>query len=254
MSRVLEFAGIRNFRHFGEYAARDGAMVRSGLFRSGHFHNATEADRQKLVDMRISVVADLRRPRERDNEPSNWGEGLRILQSDISGHKEPPHLRFIREGDMSLDGVAGWMRATYRRLPNEKGNQEVFAAGLRELATHGADEGFVVHCAAGKDRTGLFCALTLALAGVERDAIYDDYLMTNEAVDYDALVPMVQKRLKDTYGRDIPADAMRLFLGVEPDYLDEAFDEIGSAEAYVSGVLGLSDEEIAAIRANLIAR
>jgi protein-tyrosine phosphatase len=254
MSRVLEFEGIRNFRHFGEYATPDGAKVRSGLYSSGHFHNATEADRQKLVDMNISVVADLRRPHERDHEPSQWGEGLRVLQSNVAGHKEPPHLRFIREGDMSLDGVAAWMRATYRRLPNEPGNQEVFAAGLRELATHGAEEGFVVHCAAGKDRTGIFCALTLALAGVEREAIYTDYLMTNEAVDYDALVPMVQKRLRDSYQRDVPADAMRLFLGVEADYLDEAFDEIGSAEAYASGVLGLSDDEIAAVRAKLIAR
>jgi protein-tyrosine phosphatase len=253
MSRVLEFEGIRNFRHFGAYDARNGAKVRSGLYRSGHFHNATEADRQKLKDLNISVVADLRRPRERDNEPSNWGEGLRVLQSDIAGHAEPPHLRFIREGDVSLDGVKAWMRATYRRLPNEKGNQDVFAAGLRELATHGPDEGFVVHCAAGKDRTGLFCALTLSLAGVPFDAIVDDYVMTNDAVDYDALVPMVQKRLQETYDRLIPDAALRTFLGVEGEYLHEAFDEIGSAEGYIRDVLGLTDDEIAAIRANLIA-
>lgn len=254
MSRVLQFEGIRNFRHFGEYDACDGAKVRSGLYRSGHFHHATEADRQKLKDLNISVVADLRRPRERDNEPSNWGEGLRVLQSDIAGHKEPPHLRFIREGDVSLDGVKDWMRSTYRRLPNEPGNQDVFAAGLRELATHGADEGFVVHCAAGKDRTGLFCALTLSLAGVPFDVIVEDYVMTNQAVDYDELVPLVQKRLHETYDRMIPEPALRTFLGVEGDYLHEAFDEIGSAEAYVSNVLGLSDAEIASVRENLIAR
>lgn len=254
MSRVLEFEGIRNFRHFGDYTGRDGMRVRSGLYRSGHFHNVTDADRAKLDALNISVVADLRRPRERDNEPSSWGEGFRILQSDVAGHAEPPHMRFLRTGDMSPDGVANFMRATYRRLPNEKGNQEVFTAGLRELATHGPDEGFVVHCAAGKDRTGLFCALALALAGASKDDIYDDYLMTNTAVDYDVLVPVIHKRIEDTYDRKVPEDSMRVFLGVKAEYLDEAFDEIGSAESYVADVLGLTEDEIAAVRANLIAR
>ncbi|WP_421792860.1 tyrosine-protein phosphatase [Hyphobacterium sp.] len=253
MSRVLEFEGIRNFRHFGEYAACDGAKVRANLFRSGHFHNATEADKSRLADLNISVVADLRRPRERENEPSSWGEGLRILQSDVAGHAEPPHLQFLREGDLSREGVTGFMRSAYQRLPNEKGNQEVFAAGLRELATHGADEGFVVHCAAGKDRTGIFCALALSLADVGKDDIYDDYLMTNTAVDYDTLIPVVQKRLKDMFGRDVKEDVMKVFLGVDEEFLDVAFQEIGSAERYARDVLGLSDDEIAAVRTNLIA-
>ena len=132
MTRVIDFEGIRNFRHFGDYDARDGAKVRSGLFRSGHFYNATETDQQKLKDLNISVVADLRRPRERDNEPSNWGEGLRVLQSDVAGHKEPPHLRFIREGDVSIDGVSDFMRATYRRLPNEAGWRSKSACSAKE--------------------------------------------------------------------------------------------------------------------------
>ena len=254
MSRVLPFEGIRNFRYFGDYTGRDGTRVRSGLYRSGHFHNATEADRARLKELNISVVADLRRPQERDNEPSSWGEGFRILQSDVAGHAEPPHMRFLRTGDMSADGVAAFMRATYRRLPNEKGNQEVFAAGLRELATHGSDEGFIVHCAAGKDRTGLFCALALSLAGVSKDDIYDDYLMTNIAVDYDTLVPLIHKRIEETYKRTVPEDSMRVFLGVKADYLDEAFAEIGSVESYAADVLGLTAEEIEAVRANLIAR
>lgn len=254
MSRVIEFEGIRNFRHFGDYAGRDGARVRTGLYRSGHFHGASERDKARLKDLNISVVADMRRPRERENEPSSWGEGLRVLESDVAGHAEPPHMRFLRTGDMSAQGVRDFMRATYRRLPREQGNQEVFAAGLRELATHGPDEGFVVHCAAGKDRTGLFCALALSLAGVGRDDIYDDYLMTNTAVDYDTLVPLIHKRIEETYNRRVEEAAMRVFLGVDADYLDEAFDEIGPVENYMADALGLTADEIDAVRANLIAR
>lgn len=251
MSRVLDFEGIHNFRRFGEYTTREGGKIRGGLYRSGHFSNATATDKAKLKDLNISVVADLRRPRERNNEPSKWEDGLRILQSDIAGHAEPPHLQFLREGDMSRDGVTAFMRSAYRRLPNEQGNQEVFAAGLRELATHDAQEGFVVHCAAGKDRTGIFCALALTIAGADRADVYEDYLMTNMAVDYDRLIPMVQKRLKDTYDRDIPDETMKVFLGVDAEFLDVAFNVIGSAESYARDVLGLTSEEIDAIRANL---
>tara|TARA_R110002072_G_scaffold90929_9_gene203225 strand:- start:268 stop:1035 length:768 start_codon:yes stop_codon:yes gene_type:complete len=255
MSRVIPFEGIRNFRTFGGYSGRDGAQMRDGLYRSGHFSRATDADRQHLVDLGITHVTDLRRPQEREREPSNWAEdsGVYLLESDIAGHKEPPHLAFLREGDHSLAGIRDFMLSTYRRLPADPGNQKVFAAGLRALgeATTG---GFVVHCAAGKDRTGIFCALAQSLAGVARETIYDDYLMTNTAVDYDKVIPEVADAIESNYGRRIPTEEMRLFLGVDADYLDQAFDVIGDPRVYMREVLGLSDDEIANTERHLLAR
>ena len=255
MNRVIPFEGIRNFRSFGGYTGRDGAVLREGLFRSGHFSKATDADRKHLIDLDITHVADLRRPQERDREPSNWSEdsGVRVLESDIAGHKEAPHLAFLREGDHSMAGIRNFMMATYRRLPFEPGNQTVFAAGLRAL---GEDDtgGFVIHCAAGKDRTGIFCALAQSLVGVNRDAINEDYLLTNTAVDYDVLIPEVARVIETNYGRVIPTEEMRLFLGVDADYLDQAFDAMGDTRTYIRDALGLSDAEIASVERQLLAR
>lgn len=254
MSRVIAFDGIRNFRHFGEYGTRDGGSVRSGLYRSGHFARASESDLKQLTDMRLTLVTDLRRPLERDREPSRWDDVLnpRVLSSNIAGHAEPPHLAFLREGDLSQQGIRDFMLATYRRLPTDPGNKQAFASGFRALADHGEDESFVVHCAAGKDRTGIFCALVLELAGVDRDTVVEDYLMTNTAVDYDRLVPEVAANIAERTGRTVEEKSMRVFLGVDGDYLDEAFGVMGSAEDYMRIELGLGEDEIARLRAALV--
>lgn len=254
MSRIVAFEGIRNFRHYGEYDTREGGKVRKGLYRSGHFARASQGDLKQLTDMRLTVVTDLRRPLEREREPSRWDDVLnpRVLASDIAGHAEPPHLAFLREGDLSATGIRDFMMATYRRLPTDPGNKQAFAAGFRALADHGDDEAFVVHCAAGKDRTGLFCALTLALAGVDRETIADDYLMTNTAVDYDSLVPEVARNIADRTGREIGPDEMRVFLGVDADYLNEAWGVMGEPEDYLRDALGLTEDEIARLKTALV--
>ena len=109
-----------------------------------------------------------------------------------------------------------------------------------------------MHCAAGKDRTGIFCALAQYLAGVDRDAINDDYLMTNTAVDYDQVVPEVADAIEANYGRRIPPAEMKLFLGVDADYLDQAMGVIGDPRSYVREELGLSDDEISNIERRLL--
>lgn len=254
MSRVIAFDGVRNFRHFGDYETRDGGRVRGGLYRSGHFARASGEDRKRLTDMRLTVVTDLRRPLEREREPSRWDDVLnpRVLASDISGHAEPPHMAFLREGDLSAAGIRDFMLATYRRLPTDPGNKQAFAAGLRALADHGEDESFVVHCAAGKDRTGIFCAMVLELAGVERPTVVEDYLMTNKAVDYDRLVPEVAANIADRTGRTVEEDSMRIFLGVDGDYIAEAFGVMGRAEDYMRDELGLDDSEITRLKTALV--
>ena len=131
----------------------------------------------------------------------------------------------------------------------QAGNQSVFRDGFRALANGEADNGLLVHCAAGKDRTGIFCALVLGELGVSDADIMADYLMTNDAVDFDALIPNVQKSLKDGFGVEMPADEMRVFLGVQKEFLDEAHRVIGPRETYLRDVLGITDEERDALRA-----
>lgn len=251
--RVLRLEGVHNFRKFGSYALANGGSVRDGLYRSGQFSRATPADLETMDGLSIRLVADLRRPREREAEPSHWPQrpGVTVLASDHGGAAEPPHMVFLRESDLSAASIRGFMTETYRRLPFDPGNQWVFASGLRQLADSRPEDGFIVHCAAGKDRTGLFCALLLTAIGVDEEAVREDYLMTNTAVDYDRLVPAVRKRLEETLGKTADDAALRAFLGVDAAYYDAAMETIGDQPAYLRDALGLEDDVIERLRENL---
>lgn len=253
--RVLPLSGVYNFRRFGAYETLQGTMVRDGLYRSGQFSRATQDDHAIMDDLNIKVVADLRRPREREAEPSHWPERehVTVLASDHAGHAEPPHLVFLRESDLSLDSIRGFMTETYRRLPFDKGNKAVFKAGFEALAQSEADDGFIVHCAAGKDRTGIFCAFLLMELGVDAETAREDYMMTNTAVDYDELAPIFAKRIKDGLGKDVGDQEIRAFLGVDGNYLSAALEEVGDPRVYLREELGLSEGTLAALHARLIA-
>ncbi len=250
MNRVTPLEGVHNFRHFHGYDAADGARVREGLFRSGHFSRSTQADRDLIAELGIAVIADLRRPRERQNEPSNWPqvEPFRIIESDEDDNSEPPHMQFLRKGDLSAPAVRGYMLSAYRRIPQEAGNQAVFREGFKALASGEADSGFLVHCAAGKDRTGIFCALVLDELGVDRDTIFEDYLLTNTAVDFDSLIPKVQERMSEQLDKPVDEAALRTFLGVDADLLAQAYEVIGDRGRYLTETLGISEAERAALR------
>lgn len=229
--------------------------MRPGLYRSGHQSRATEADWQRIRDLGIKVVADLRKPRERTHEPCVWPEemGVRIIASDLGDAGEPPHLAFLRKGLHTPEAVREYMLSAYRRIPMEAGNQEVYREGYRALASGEADGGFLVHCAAGKDRTGIFCALILDELGVDRDTVMDDYLLTNRAVDFDSLIPRIRERTLAQLGQAMPDAAMQIFLGVDADYLVEAFRTMGDTGRYVTEQLGISEAERQALRERWLA-
>ena len=253
--RVLPLAGVHNFRRFGAYDGADGRAVSDRLYRSGQFSRATPDDRQRLSALNIKVVADLRRPSERDAEPSFWPEepGVQVIESDHGGPAEAPHLRFLREADLTFESIRQFMTETYRRLPFDEGNQHVFREGMKALAEGDDDHGFVVHCAAGKDRTGIFCALVLWELGVDHDTVVEDYLMTNRAVDFDTIAAVMRERLSAKYGRTFRDPELKAFLGVDGDYLDAALEVMGDPKAYLREELGLDEAVLARLRDRLLA-
>jgi len=254
-TRVFPLSGVHNFRRFGAYTAEDGRTVADRLYRSGQFSRATDDDRATLAGLGVKTVADLRRPSERELEPSHWPQvaGVRVIESDHAGPAEAPHMRFLREADLTFDSIRGFMTETYRRLPFDEGNQHVFREGIRALASGADDEAFVVHCAAGKDRTGIFCALVLWEVGVDHDTVVDDYLMTNRVVDFDRIAAVMRERLSAKYGREFGDAELKAFLGVDGDYLVAALEAMGEPKAYLRGELGLTEAELSAMRDRLLA-
>ena len=207
-----------------------------------------------MGDLNIKVVADLRRPSEREAEPSYWPDepGVRVIESQFGGPAEAPHLRFLREEELTFDSIRQFMTETYRRLPFDEGNQFVFKEGIKALAAGEDGDGFIVHCAAGKDRTGIFCALILWELGVDDETVLDDYLMTNTAVDFELIAKVMRERLSAKYKREFGDAELKAFLGVSEDYMRAALDEMGDPRTYIREGLGIDDKTLDQMRQRLL--
>jgi protein-tyrosine phosphatase len=256
--RLVNFDRILNFRDFGGWDAADGARVARGkLYRSASFHEATDADVEKLNAMGLRFLVDLRRPEERTHEPSRWSnESCRVIFTDEgvgAGPSLPPHLVALLQSDLSPQATRDYMTSLYREIPYDLRLVRLYRDWFTELGEGGAG---VIHCAAGKDRTGIGCALTLLALGVDEDAVFADYEFTNQAVDLERRMPRIQARMEERLSRKLDPEALRPMLGVELGYLHAALDEInersGSVERYLNDVLGVGDVERTQLRQRVL--
>ncbi|MBU2379892.1 MAG: tyrosine-protein phosphatase [Alphaproteobacteria bacterium] len=254
-SRIHAFDALDNFRDYGGYGAAAGAALKTGrLFRSAHHASVTQADLDRLAALDVGAVVDLRRPVERRRQPSRRPANFtgQVLESDLDEAGEAPHITFLKSADLTPDSGRRFMTATYRQLPFAPAHLDLFARYFRVLGE--SDRPVLIHCAAGKDRTGMLAALTHHLLGVAHDDLMEDYLLTNTAVDLVGRAPAIAEQLKGFTGRTASHDAVVAFMGVEAAYLDAAFDAIrdrhGSVDGYLEQALGVD----AALRDRIGAR
>ncbi|MET3473445.1 protein tyrosine/serine phosphatase [Novosphingobium sp. 1529] len=249
---------INNFRDFGGFDTVHGAKVaQRRLLRSAHGHRASEADLAGLRRLGLAMVTDLRRAEERLLQPSAWlGQpGLVIVDSGApaGGHATalPPHIAALLESRSSAVGMRDFLKRHYGEIPYEPAYVDLFSRYFAALARGGG--AMLIHCSAGKDRTGILASLTLHLLGVHRDDILRDYLRTNTMSAIAERLPNVKARLEAQYGPGIDAAALEALLRVEPDYLAQMYQSItarsSSLDAYLADVLGVD----ALLRARLLA-
>jgi protein tyrosine/serine phosphatase len=244
MTRQIAFEGIENFRDFGGYATACGRGLKSGrLYRSGHHARASEADVARLKALGIGVVVDLRRPNERERDPSPHRErlGAEVIVSDAEQEHTVEWLEFLKDSDLSIAAFRRYMLDYYRAAPTDPRYADLYARYFRALAA--AEGPVLVHCAAGKDRTGVICALTQHLAGVHADDIMADYLLTNDPARIAARTEVVGELIFEATGRRPTDAAVAYAIGVDAEFLDESFaamrDRFGSVDGYLEGALGL---------------
>ncbi|CAL1690464.1 hypothetical protein MMB232_00589 [Brevundimonas subvibrioides] len=243
-SRIHAFEALDNFRDYGGYDTAAGRVLKAGrLFRSAHQASVTDADLERLAALDIGTVIDLRRPVERRRQPSKRPAGFsgQVIESDLDEAGEAPHITFLKTADLTPDSGRRFMTDTYRQLPFAPAHLDLFARYFRALGE--TDRPVLIHCAAGKDRTGMLAALTHHLLGVGRDDLVEDYLLTNTAVDLAGRAPAIAEQLKAITGRTASHDAVVAFMGVEEAYLDAAIAAIearhGSIDGYLEQALGV---------------
>lgn len=244
--RRIRLEGVENFRDFGGYETASGRRIRRGLlFRSANWTAPTEADVAAIQALGLSHVVDLRRHTEREQNPAKRPADFtaEIIANALTEKVEDGYLNFIKTGDLTVPGMQQFLIAYNQNAPFEPRHIELFRRYFKVL---GEGEGAVlIHCAAGKDRTGLLAALTHHLAGVSREDIIADYLLTNDEPRLAVRAPLYAAWIRETTGREPSPTFVRATLGVEAQYLEAGLEAIearhGSLDAYLHEVLHVDE-------------
>ncbi|MCU1674777.1 MAG: protein tyrosine/serine phosphatase [Frankiales bacterium] len=243
MSRWLELDGAVNVRDLGGLRTDDGRTTRPGVvLRSDNLQALSDADLERLRALDVRTVVDLRTPTEVEQEGPGplVAAGMRHVNLDLipswGAERAVPHEQ-REEGDLSHFYLGYLDDAPY-----------AVVQALREIACGAGAT--VVHCAAGKDRTGVVCALALVVAGVPREDVVADYALTGERIEliYDRLVGAV------SYADDLRTralDDMRPHALSMRHFLDR-LDERGGPLAWLTEH-GFGPDEQAALRERLVA-
>jgi protein-tyrosine phosphatase len=247
--RRVPLSGTLNLRDLGGYATSDGHRVRRGVvYRSDELARLTDEDYVQIARLGITTICDFRRDGERQRAPTRWRGSdvpeilLRLPDVQLATAPDPTGTA-MRGG--TGEEVAASMRASYAF--NVTSLAPTYARGLERIGNGGAT---LVHCTAGKDRTGIFSAIFLRLVGVPAATVEEDYLLSNTYYGTDARIATMAVSLKTS------VDAARALLRVEPDYLASAFNQIdrkyGSLSQYRREELAMTDADLEQLKARVL--
>jgi len=234
LERALTFTDLFNFRDLGGYRTADGRTVAwQRLYRSDDLGRLAGNDQDRFVALNIRTVVDLRRP----EEVAELGR-VPELAGVAYHHLHLVHPHWGPQEQVDLAARTEFLAARYSEMAATGG--EAIGDALRLIAD-GRTAPLVVHCIAGKDRTGMVCALTLSLLGVDDATIGADYALSETS---EAAFRASRGESPRPYMVS-PARAMTDFLGgLRAGY--------GSVEAYAKSI-GVTPDHVAAMRAHLLA-
>ena len=237
--RHIPIPGTLNFRDAGGYQVEGGGTVaRRTLFRSDALHKVDRAGSEMLAKLGLSTVLDLRILEELLIAQSPLADfadrGTQVIHLSLAGPD-------FSELPPELDGV-------YSFFVDRRGR--AIAAAIKHLASPGALPG-LVHCTAGKDRTGVVVAFTLAAVGVPDQVIAADYALSSMY-----LVPeqtAVIGQLSAASGLD--DQLMRSLIASPPELMTRTLARAREQAGSIAGYLisnGLTDADLAALRTALV--
>ena len=189
--RLLDWPELRNARDLGGLPTGDGLTHFGRIVRSDELNRLTEAGRRAMFEYGITTIINLRGPGELERHPS--------ALSDHPGYR---HLPILEENpDRSTEG--GTVADSYIWLLDA---MHAHVGVVLRAVAEAPPGGLVVHCFAGKDRTGVVAALLLSVAGVPREAIAEDYALSRPG-----LLPLLEEWLAAEADPDVREHMRRRF-------------------------------------------
>lgn len=243
--------GTPNFRDYGGYLTSEGRQVAWGnLFRSGQLASLTEGDVASFRDLGIGVVFDFRQESEQQRDPSRFLAGAepKVVPLPITPGNTSGFFESIADGSLSAEDMAAVMRDINRDLALSE------TATYRRMFEHilNHEGASLVHCAAGKDRTGFAAAIVLSALGVPFETVMADYLLTQRYFSADEEI----ERISQKYQWQGDSSAIRPMLEVDYSYLISAFDAIHAeypdVDTYLAEMLGVGESERGELKRRLL--
>jgi len=238
--RWLRLEGSVNFRDLGGYTTGDGRQVAwRRLYRADGLTRLTDGDLEVLADRGLVTVIDLRTSAERELG------SFPVDRLEVEVHHFPLLERIPDAG--SFEMTPGMLGDSYLDMVRDAGPQ--MGRAIRVLSSDGTLPA-VVHCAAGKDRTGVLSAIVLALLGVPDEDIAEDYALSELAMG-DLRAKLIARHPE---GREVIESADELF-SAAPENITRLLDAIRRTHGSVAGFaasVGADDAVVATLRDRLL--
>lgn len=249
--RVIPLQGGINFRDIGAYPTQDGRKVKRGqIFRSGTLIALTDDDWATLARFEIKLVCDFRSPEEVTEEPEKLPAGIDYWHAPLqTPHNTIHRLRMVL---FQPERLSDFLLETYTEIMLDQNPQL-----LGNLITRLSDQAnlpTLIHCTAGKDRTGMAITLVLLALGVSEDLVVADYTLSNR--NYHDFQRYVKKVLKRLAWFGITADDLYGLLVADAQVMRAALAHLkakyGSVERYLTQYAGVQPATIERLKATLL--
>jgi protein-tyrosine phosphatase len=251
--------GIYNFRDFGGYQTKDGKFIKKGLlYRSGGLHKATDADLDELTALGIKTICDLRSEQERIMEPDRVPDVSPVTFFNISMRPIVDyHSRSLKRLGSLMFGKerrTDYIAESYKAYRNYATGYLPQLRALFKRISNPENLPLLVHCSAGKDRTGVVSSLIQQMLGVPAEITIEDYLITNNHMDeYNA---NVMRRLSKLAYFGVPWKMYVPLFDARRDYLNAAFaqikEEFGALENWMRNGLNFLENDQAEFARHLL--
>lgn len=255
-ARCIPLDSQPNFRDLGGYTGLNNQSVRTGLlYRSGNLDELTDADRATIRELGIRTVIDFRSVSEAQADETFWNDqGAQYIHLPIDpGNLATLFWEAMRTGDSS--NLPDDILSVNNQLVIQEARSE-YGKLFKQLS---APENLplLFNCTHGKDRTGIAAVLVLLALGVSKDESRSNYLLSNtfREAENQAQLNALREAVKDQPGIDIKK--LEAAFTLQPHHFDVILDTIqelhGNLENYFREGLELSEQEINALRSNLLA-
>lgn len=250
--RLIPFRGTLNFRDLGGYPTTDGRRTKWGkIYRSDHLRKFRKAEYPYFDTLNIKTICDFRGHSVAKRFPNNLPKNNNIKTHRLPIVSEGLEMRELRtkilrneleDFDAKKILLHAYSEFIHHAVPRFKVVFNELKAGNYPI---------LLHCTAGKDRTGFVSAIILSLLGVPKEIVFKDYLASN----------YFRKAETEKYlerGRIITKDVEKLLplMEIQADYLQSAFDtierEYGTVEEYIKQEMEFTAEEVEALREALL--